>query len=206
VSCEYQIYVRTSMDVDATPAAASGGQSVTTLGVAQVVITPYNHSPSTPRGKKLVERARALSPSLIAPIVSPVFPRSSSASRVHTFMQGRTHPEPVLFEVETETVTSSPIGSSSSPLGMPALMMAGVSSASRSTHGVAASGDRLPTADREQVAIARACQLQGWLVGRWTTHGRQAGRCQRKQMCRLMMHARPLVVHRPGGCGHLRYR
>jgi hypothetical protein len=70
-----------SMDVDATPAASSGGQSVTASGVAQVVITPYNHSPSTPRGKELVDRARALSPLIIAPIVSPVVSRSSSASR-----------------------------------------------------------------------------------------------------------------------------
>jgi hypothetical protein len=89
-----------SMDVDATSATATGGQSVTGLGVAQVVITPYNHSPSTPRGKDLVQRAHVLSPPLIAPIVSPMVSWSSSASRVHTFMQGRTRPEPVLFEAE----------------------------------------------------------------------------------------------------------
>jgi hypothetical protein len=68
------------MDVDSTPPAKTGGKSVSAPGVSHVVITTYNHSPATPRGKELVERARILLPSLIAPMVSTVPARSSSAS------------------------------------------------------------------------------------------------------------------------------
>jgi hypothetical protein len=76
----------TSMDVDSTPPVDNVGKTVSAPGVSQVVITPYNHSPYTPRGKELVEKARVLSPSLIAPRVAPVPTRSSSSSRVRTFM------------------------------------------------------------------------------------------------------------------------
>jgi hypothetical protein len=86
-------------------------------------ITPYNHSPSTPRGKELVEKARVLSPSLITPRVASVPTRSSSSSRVRTFMQGRTRPEPVLCDTTPPPSESSSLRfrkASSLTLGMPA--------------------------------------------------------------------------------------
>jgi hypothetical protein len=56
-----------AMDVDATP-QGPGSTSCVTAPVVQRVVTPYNHSPSTPRGKEIVARVRALSPSLVAPL------------------------------------------------------------------------------------------------------------------------------------------
>jgi hypothetical protein len=79
------------MEVDTTSPAGSGGKSVEAPVGSQLVVTPYNHSPSTPRGKDIIERACIALPSLIAPIVSAlVLSPSASPSRVCTFMQGRT--------------------------------------------------------------------------------------------------------------------
>jgi hypothetical protein len=72
------------MDVDSTPPVDNSGKFVSAPGVSQVVITPYNQSPVTPRGKELVEQAHVLFSSLIAPMVSPVSVRSSLASGVRT--------------------------------------------------------------------------------------------------------------------------
>jgi hypothetical protein len=41
-----------AMDVDSTPTAHDDGKTTSAMGVTQVPITPYNHSPSTPRGER----------------------------------------------------------------------------------------------------------------------------------------------------------
>jgi hypothetical protein len=49
-----------NMEVDSTSPAGSGGNSVkvTAPGISQMAVTPFNHSPTTPRGKEIVTRAR----------------------------------------------------------------------------------------------------------------------------------------------------
>jgi hypothetical protein len=60
----------TSMDVDSSQAAVSGpdGNSVTyqAQGLSNFAVTPLNPNPRTPRGIEIVERAKRVSPSLIA--------------------------------------------------------------------------------------------------------------------------------------------
>jgi hypothetical protein len=87
-----------AMDVDAAP-QGTGSSHGGTASVVQRAITPYNHSSSTPRGKEIVARVRASSPSLVAPPT-----RSVSPSRVRTFMQGRTCPQS-----SSSTSMSSPL-------------------------------------------------------------------------------------------------
>jgi hypothetical protein len=89
------------MDVDVTTSSNSA-KTVPTTCVAQLALTPFNNSPSTPKGKEIVERARQTTPGLIAPrdtVSAPVAARRvPQPSRVCTFMQGTTRLEPVLIE------------------------------------------------------------------------------------------------------------
>jgi hypothetical protein len=87
-----------NMDVDVPPAVRDHGKAVAPSSGVTLALTPYNNSPTTPRGKELVERARVHSPHLIA-AASKSSPRIIQPSRVRTFMQGRTRPEPVLSDV-----------------------------------------------------------------------------------------------------------
>jgi hypothetical protein len=82
-----------NMDLDGPPAVHDHGKAAAPSSGVSLALTPYNNSPTTPRGKELVERARVHSPHLIAAA------SKSAPSRVRTFMQGRTHPEPVISEV-----------------------------------------------------------------------------------------------------------
>jgi flagellar hook-length control protein FliK len=52
------------MEVDGHPPAQAQGASA--VPVAQVALTPFNHSPMTDRGRQIVERARVESPHLVA--------------------------------------------------------------------------------------------------------------------------------------------
>jgi hypothetical protein len=91
-----------NMEVDGHTSTQSQGASAVPL--AQMALTPFNHSPVTARGRQIVERARAESPHLVAS--PPVVSRSSSPSRVRTFMQGRTRP--VSSSTATSTLPRSP--------------------------------------------------------------------------------------------------
>jgi hypothetical protein len=86
-----------SIDVDGHPPSIDARKATAPSVGAQIAFTPFNHSPVTPRGKELVHCARRTSPHLVASVSTPI--RSASPSRVRTFMQGRTRPEPVLVEV-----------------------------------------------------------------------------------------------------------
>jgi hypothetical protein len=80
------------MDVDGHASLPTSGSA--SVPVTQVAMTPFNHSPTTDRGKAIVARALSVSPHLVA---------TPPPSRVRTFMQGRTRP----------------VSSSSTPLGGP---------------------------------------------------------------------------------------
>jgi hypothetical protein len=92
-----------NMDVDVPPAVRDHGKADAPSTGVTLALTPYNNSPTTPRGKELVERVRVHSPHLIAADVSAKSlkssPRIIQPSRVCTFMQDRTRPELVLSEV-----------------------------------------------------------------------------------------------------------
>ncbi|KAM0844741.1 hypothetical protein ACQ4PT_056862 [Festuca glaucescens] len=100
-----------AMDVDAAPQSAGGFNSAA-APVFQRVVTPYNHSPSTPRGKEIVAKVRVTSPSLIALFPSLEGSQPASPSWVRSFMQGRTHP---VSQPPSSSMTLSTSGSPRSP-------------------------------------------------------------------------------------------
>jgi hypothetical protein len=77
-----------NMDVDGHPPSHSS--RVAAVPFTQMALTPFNHSPMTARWREIVARARSDLPHLAAS--PPVSSRSSSPSRVRTFIQGRTRP------------------------------------------------------------------------------------------------------------------
>jgi hypothetical protein len=88
-----------NMDVDAHPASGDSGKTTAPSVGAKVALTSFNHSPITLRGKEIVDSARKSLPHLFASRSASGGVWSTSPSCVHTFMQGQTQPEPVLFEV-----------------------------------------------------------------------------------------------------------
>jgi hypothetical protein len=92
-----------NMEVDVPSASGNTSKAAASTPMTKVALTPFNNSPSTPRGIELVERARKLTPHLIAPMGSTCISTSATRvlqpSRVRTFIQGRTRPGPVLTEI-----------------------------------------------------------------------------------------------------------
>jgi hypothetical protein len=66
-----------NMDVDVPHAVRDHGKADAPSTSVTLTLTPYNNSPTTPRGKELVERARVHSPHLIAADVSAKSSKSS---------------------------------------------------------------------------------------------------------------------------------
>jgi hypothetical protein len=102
-----------NMEVDGHPSDGSGKTAAPFFG-AHIALTPFNHSPVTPRWKEIVDRARASSP-----------------SRVHSFMQGHTRPGPVLVDVSprasrpcTPPSPPTPVAGSQLPGGIGPLLAA----------------------------------------------------------------------------------
>jgi hypothetical protein len=89
------------MDVDGQSHVADAGEGTTPHVGAQMALTPLNHSPMTARVKEIVDRARAISPHVVAS--PPAGDREVSLTRGRTFMQGRTCPRAVLMELEHES-------------------------------------------------------------------------------------------------------
>jgi hypothetical protein len=75
-----------NMDVDGHPPTHTSGG--TAVPVAQVALTPFNHSPMTDRGREIVARASSESPHLVASppdVFSGYFSVSSSDLRSRTY-------------------------------------------------------------------------------------------------------------------------
>jgi hypothetical protein len=87
------------VDTSAPTSSASHGKSVSVSHVLFPVITPYNASPRTPRGREIVDRIRRVSPQLVGrPVVSQfaldVVPSDSQADMQGALEMSSSPPRP----------------------------------------------------------------------------------------------------------------